>query len=87
MKNGKLILTALAVLLAAIVVWAVVGVVITIVKFLLVVAVIVFGISIFRKLSGKSRPPQQLAEKDDDRELNEALRQLEEIKRRQQLTK
>ena len=87
MKNGKLILTALAILLAAIVVWAVVGVVITIVKFLLVVAVIVFGISIFRKLAGKSKPPQQLAEKDDDRELNDALRQLEEIKRRQQLTK
>jgi septal ring-binding cell division protein DamX len=86
MKNGKLILTALAILLAAIVVWAVVGVVITIVKFLFVLAVIVFGISIFRKLAGKSKP-QQLAEKDEDRELNESLRQLEEIKRRQQLTK
>lgn len=82
MKNGKLILTALAILLAAIVVWVLVGVVITIVKFLLVLAVIVFGISIFRKLSGKSSP-QQIAEKDEDRELNESLRQLEEIKRRQ----
>ena len=86
MKNGKLILTALAILLAAIAVWMVVGVVITIVKFLLVVAVIVFGISVFRKLWGKAGP-ERLAEKDDDRELNEALRQLEEIKRRQQLTK
>lgn len=82
MKNGKLILTALAILLAAIVVWAVVGVVITIVKFLLVLAVIVFGISIFRKLSGKSET-KHLAEKDEDRALNESLRQLEEIKRRQ----
>lgn len=86
MKNGKLILTALAILLAAIAVWAVIGVVITIVKFLFVLAIIVFGISIFRKITGKSNP-QQIAEKDEDRELNEALRQLEEIKRRQQLTK
>jgi large-conductance mechanosensitive channel len=86
MKNGKLILMALAILLAAIAVWAVVGIVVTIVKFLLVVAVIVFGISIYRKLSGNSHP-QQLRERDEDRELNESLRQLEEIKRRQQLTK
>ena len=86
MKNAKLILVALAILVAAIVVWMVVGVVVTIVKFLFVLAVIVFGISIFRKLSGKSSP-QQLADKDGDRELNESLRQLEEIKRRQQLTK
>lgn len=82
MKNAKLILIALAILLAAIVVWTVVGVVITIVKFLLVAAVILFGISIFRKLSGKKKP-RQLAERDEDRELNEAMRQLEEIKRRQ----
>lgn len=82
MKNAKLILTALAILVAAIVVWALVGVVITIVKFLLVVAIILFGISIFRKLSGKSKP-RQLEENDADRELNEARRQLEEIKRGQ----
>jgi UPF0716 family protein affecting phage T7 exclusion len=86
MKNAKLIMMALAILVAAIVVWMVVGVVVTIVKFLFVLAVIVFGISIFRKLSGKSSP-QQLADKDGDRELNESLRQLEDIKRRQQLTK
>jgi ABC-type bacteriocin/lantibiotic exporter with double-glycine peptidase domain len=86
MKNAKLIMTALAILLAAIVVWMVVGVVVTIVKFLFVLALIVFGISIFRKLSGKSKP-QQLADNDSDRELHEALRQLEDIKRRQQLTK
>ena len=54
MKNGKLILTALAILLAAIAVWVLVGVVVTVVKFLFVLAVIVFGISIFRKLFGKS---------------------------------
>jgi hypothetical protein len=82
MKNGKLILTALAILLAAIGVWVIVGVVVTIVKFLLGLAVIVFGISIFRKLSVKSGT-KQLAEKDEDRALNESLRQLEEIKRRQ----
>jgi septal ring-binding cell division protein DamX len=82
MKNAKLILFALAILAAAIVVWMVVGVVITIVKFLFVLAIIVFGISIFRKLAGKSKP-DELAEKDEDRELNEAMRQLEDIKRRQ----
>ena len=86
MKNGKLILAALAILVAAIVVWTVVGIVITLVKVLFVVAVIVFGISIFRKLKGKA-DPQQLREKDEDGELNEPLRQLEEIKRRQQLLK
>ena len=86
MKNAKLILLALAILVAAMVVWMVVGVVIALVKILFVLAIIVFGISIFRKLAGKSRP-QQLEEKDEDRELNESLRQLEEIKRRQQLTK
>jgi hypothetical protein len=86
MKNAKLILFVLAILAAAIVVWMVVGVVFTIVKFLFVLAIIVFGISIFRKLAGKSKP-DELAEKDGDRELNESLRQLEEIKRRQQLTK
>ena len=82
MKNAKLILLALAILVAAIVVWFVVGVVIAIVKFLFVLAVIVLGISIFRKLAGKSKP-EQLEERDGDRELNEAMRQLEEIKRRQ----
>ena len=86
MKNAKLILTALAILVAALVVWFVVGVVVTIVKFLFVLALIVFGISIFRKLAGKSKP-QQLEDKGEDRELNESLRQLEEIKRRQQLIK
>ena len=86
MKNAKLILTALAILLAAIVVWMIVGVVVAIVKVLFVLALVVFGVSIFRKLSGKSKP-QQLADNDGDRELNETLRQLEEIKRSQQLTK
>jgi hypothetical protein len=82
MKNAKLILLALAILVAAAVIWAVVGFVISIVKILFVVAVIVLGVSVFRKLAGKSEPPR-LAERDDDHELNEALRQLEEIKRRQ----
>ncbi|HUQ32732.1 MAG TPA: hypothetical protein VM095_11470 [Pyrinomonadaceae bacterium] len=82
MKNAKLILLALAILLAAILVWTIVGFVVTAVKFLFVLAIIVFGVSIFRKLAGKSGP-ERLAEKDTDRELNETLRQLEEIKRRQ----
>jgi large-conductance mechanosensitive channel len=82
MKNAKLILIALAILLAAVAVWMVVGFVVTAVKFLFVLAIIVFGISIVRKLAGKSNP-ERLAEKHGDRELNESLRQLEEIKRRQ----
>jgi fatty acid desaturase len=82
MKNAKLILMALAILLAAILVWTIVGFIVTAVKLLFVLAVIVFGVSIFRKLVGKSSP-ERLAEKDTDRELNETLRQLEEIKRRQ----
>lgn len=86
MKHAKIILIALGVFLAIIGVLAVVGIVITIVKFLFLIALIVFGIAIVRKLAGKSSP-QALSDKDDDRELNETLRQLEEIKRRQQLTK
>jgi cobalamin biosynthesis protein CobD/CbiB len=82
MKNAKLILTALAILIAAIVVWVVAGVVITLVKFLFVLAVAVFAISGIRKLSGKSKA-DKLEEKDPDRELDEAMRQIEEIKRRQ----
>jgi membrane protein implicated in regulation of membrane protease activity len=86
MKHAKIILIALGLILAVIGILAVVGIVITIVKFLFLIALIVFGIAIVKKLSGKSSP-QQLSEKDDDRELKESLRQLEEIKRRQQLTK
>ncbi|HJU56081.1 MAG TPA: hypothetical protein VJ715_15970, partial [Pyrinomonadaceae bacterium] len=59
-----------------------VGFVISIVKILFFVALIVFGISIVRKLVGSSKP-RELEERDEDRELNEAMRQLEEIKRRQ----
>jgi len=81
-KNAKLILLALAILVAAAVIWAVVGFVISIVKILFVVAVIVLGIAIVRKLAGKSEP-RRIEENDGDRELNEAMRQLEEIKRRQ----
>lgn len=86
MKNAKLIMTVLAIVIAAIAVWMTIGLIITVIQFALLIALIVFGISIYRKLSGKSSP-QQLADADGDRELNEPLRQLEEIKRRQQLTK
>jgi hypothetical protein len=82
MKNAKLILIALALLLAAIGVWMIVGIVVNIVKFLFVLAVVVLGVSIYRKLAGKSGP-RELDERDADRELSEPLRQLEEIKRRQ----
>lgn len=81
-KNAKLILLALAILVAAAVIWFVVGFVISIVKILFFVALIVFGISIVRKLVGNSKP-REIEERDEDRELNEAMRQLEEIKRRQ----
>ena len=86
MKNAKLILTALAILIAAIVVWIIAGVVLTLVKFLFILAVAVFVISGIRKLSGKSKA-HTIEEKDPERELHEAVRQLEEIKRRQQLIK
>ena len=86
MKNAKLILTVLAIIFAAIGVWIAIGFIVTVIQFALLIALIVFGISIYRKLSGKSNP-QQLADTGGDRELNEALRQLEDIKRRQQLTK
>lgn len=82
LKNAKLILLALAILVAAAIIWAVVGFVISIVKILFLVAVILFGVSLFKKLLGKSEP-RRLEERDDDHELNEAVRQLEEIKRRQ----
>ena len=82
LKNAKIILMALALLVAALAVLAVVGFIITIVKFLFFAALIVFGIAIYRKLAGKSEP-RRLEENDADRELNEAMRQLEEIKRRQ----
>lgn len=87
MKHAKIILIALGLFLAIVGILAVVGIVITIVKFLFVLALIVVGITLFRRLGVKSKP-QELEERDGDRELNESLRQLEEIKRsQQQLTK
>ena len=86
LKNIKLILTAVAILIAAAIVWFIVGVVMKIVMFALFVAVVLLAIKVFTKIAGKSRP-REIAEDDTDRELNEALRQLEEIKRRQQLVK
>ena len=82
MKNAKLILAALAILVALMVVWFVVGVVITIAKVLLVLGVILLAATVVQKFLGKSKP-RQLEENDADRELNESLRELEEIKRRQ----
>lgn len=81
MKNAKLILMVIAVLIAAAIAWTIVGVVVTVVKFLLVLALILLAFVIFNKLS-KKREPEQLEENKTDRELNEAIRQLEEIKRK-----
>jgi purine-cytosine permease-like protein len=82
MKNAKLILTALAILIAAVIVWTIVGFVFLAVKVLFVLAIILFIATMIRKLSKKSRP-NELEDNGPDRELNEALRQLEEIKSRQ----
>lgn len=82
MKNAKLILIILGILLAAFVVMTVIGFIILAVKVLFVLAVVLFIASMVKKLSGKSKP-RELSENDSDRELKEAMRQLEEIKRRQ----
>jgi membrane protein implicated in regulation of membrane protease activity len=82
LKNARLILIALAILLAAVVVWAIVGFVVMAVKVLFVLAVVLFIASMVSKLSKRSKP-DELEDKGPDRELNEAMRQIEEIKRRQ----
>ena len=82
LKNAKLILWAAAILVAVLGILAVIGFVIWLAKILFFVALVVFGVVIYRKLAGKSEP-RRLEERDDDRELKEAMRQLEEIKRRQ----
>jgi len=82
MKNAKLILTIIGILVAAFVVMTIIGFIILAVKVLFVLAVVLFIAAMVRRLSGKSKP-RELAENDSDRELNEAMRQLEEIKRRQ----
>jgi Flp pilus assembly protein TadB len=86
MKNAKLILTALALLVAAIIVWTVVGFVFLAVKVLFVLMIVLFIATMIRKLSKKSSP-RELEDKSPERELNDALRQIEEIKRSQQLVK
>ena len=82
LKNAKLILWAVAILAAVLGVIAVVGFVMWLAKILFFVALVVFGVVIFRKPVGKSEP-RRLEERDDDYELKEAMRQLEEIKRKQ----
>ena len=82
LKKTKLILTALAILVAAVIVWVVVAFVVWAVKILFVLALVLFIASMVRKLSKKSER-HQIEEKNSERELNEAMRQLEEIKRRQ----
>jgi membrane protein implicated in regulation of membrane protease activity len=82
MKNAKLILIVLGILLAAFLVMTVIGFIILAVKVLFVLAVVLFIASMVKKLTAKSKP-HELSENDSDRELKEAMRQLEEIKRRQ----
>ena len=82
LRNAKLILTAIAIFIAAAIVWFIVGLVAKIVMFALFVAVIFVAVKVFTKLAGRSKP-REIEENDTDRELNEAMRQLEEIKRRQ----
>lgn len=82
MKNAKLILIILGILVAAFVVMTIIGFIIWAVQILFVIAVVLFIATMVKKLSGKSKP-HELAKNDADRELHEAMRQLEEIKRRQ----
>ncbi|HEX8889007.1 MAG TPA: hypothetical protein VF779_07510 [Pyrinomonadaceae bacterium] len=82
MKNAKLILIILGILIAAFVVMTVIGFIIWAVQILFVIAVVLFIAAMVKKLSGKSKQ-RELSENDSDRELKEAMRQLEEIKRRQ----
>ena len=82
MKNAKLILIVLGILVAAFIVMTVIGFIIMAVKVLFVLAVVLFIAAMVKKLSGKSRS-RELSENDSDRELKEAMQQLEEIKRRQ----
>jgi len=81
MKNAKLILMVIAILIAAAIAWTIVGVVVTVVKFLFVLALIILAVMVVSKLS-KKREPAQLEENKADGELNEAIRQLEELKRK-----
>jgi membrane protein implicated in regulation of membrane protease activity len=81
MKNAKLILMIIGVLIAAVIAWTLVGVVVTVVKFLFVLALILLAVVVISKLS-KKREPAQLEENRADNELNEAIRQLEELKRK-----
>ncbi|HYJ45347.1 MAG TPA: hypothetical protein VEV81_01950 [Pyrinomonadaceae bacterium] len=82
LKNAKLILAAIAILVAAFIVWTLVGFVVLAVKVLFVLALVLFVASMIKKLSGKSSP-REIEENGSDHELNEAMRQLEELKRRQ----
>jgi membrane protein implicated in regulation of membrane protease activity len=82
LKKSKLILAALAILVIAIIVLAIVSLVWTALKVLFVLAVVLFAASMVRKLTKKSKS-YEIEEKDSERELNAALRQLEEIKRKQ----
>ena len=82
MKNAKLILTVLAVLIAAVLTWVVVGLVVTVVKFLLVAGLaLVVGYAVL-KLYRKAAPPE-LGEGDAGRELEQGTRRMEESGRRQ----
>ena len=56
LKNAKLILAAIAILVAAFIVWTLVGFVVLAVKVLFVLAVLLFVASMIKKRTGKSKP-------------------------------
>lgn len=84
MKTAKLIFYALVLVLVAIGAFAVYGLVVAAIPYLLAVLAILLVSFVAMKLLKESDKPQ-LKPNDPDRELKEAIRQLEEIKRKQVL--
>jgi uncharacterized membrane-anchored protein YhcB (DUF1043 family) len=82
MKTAKLIFYALVILLAALGAFAVYGLVVAAIPYLFgLVAILLVGFVVVKMLKKSDKP--QLKAVDPDRELKEAIRQLEEIKRKQ----
>lgn len=84
MKTAKLIFYALVLVLLAIGAFAIYGLVVAAIPYLLTVLAILLAGFVAVKLLKKSEKPQ-LKAGDPDRELKEAIRQIEEIKRQQVL--
>ena len=82
MKTAKLIFHAIIILLAAIGAFFLFGIFTALIQYLFFIGVLLIAGVIALKLLRKSDGPQ-LEAKRSERELNEAIRQLEEIKRKQ----